>query len=390
MPSWLKFIAHYLRLIAVRLDQSRYGVKKKFRLLRPPLILPYRGFGNHHEFYLRGKVLEDNGLAKPANKNSIWHNIVAMYKRYVSNEIPHVRIEACFQGTRQEVVTDEVGYFEVKFQLPQELISKREWMEVEFKLLDQVVPKQGEVQAKGQVMISQDSSQFGVISDVDDTILISKATNLYQKLRLMFLKNARTRMPFEGVAAFYTALQKGIDGSYHNPIFYVSSSSWNLYDLLVDFCSVRGIPRGPFLLRESRLDEFKFIASIHKGHKLEKIEQILSTYSNMNFILIGDSGQKDAEIYRQVIHDFPGRILVVYIRDINKEGRQEAVKDIIATLEESGVAMLLVKDTEEAAIHAAENGYIDPRALSKIVRAKIRDQQAPSDFEQLVGEGRNQ
>lgn len=384
MRQWLKSVARFLSKAAIRLERLRLRIKQKLGWLGPPLILPYRGFGNHHAIYLRGRVLEDNGLAKPANKNKIWHNIVAMYKRYISSEIPGVRVQACFAGVCKEVVTNEAGYFEVNFTFSQRLQTDLNWVEVDLKLLDKVVQRQGEVTAKGKIMLSQNCHQFGVISDVDDTILISRATNLYKKLLLMFLKNARTRMPFEGVAAFYSALQKGIDNSYFNPIFYVSSSSWNLYDLLVDFCEVRGIPKGPFLLRDSRLDEFKFISSIHTGHKLRKIEHILTTYRKLNFILIGDSGQKDAEIYRKVIAEFPGRIIAVYIRDVSKEARDEAVRAIAATVKDSGVEMLLVRDTEEAAIHAARHGYIDPRMLASITKQKIKDQQAPSDLEQFV------
>lgn len=383
-PSWLRKVARRLSRIAVRLDHLRLRIKRRLGWLGPPLILPYRGFGNHQELYLRGKVLEDNGLAKPAHRNSLWHNFVAMYKRYISSEIPNVRLQASFEGVTKEVTTNDTGYFEVKFHLSEALLTQQNWVEIDLELIDQVIAKQREVRVKGQVMISQDTQQFGVISDVDDTILISKATSFYKKIRLMLLKNARTRLPFEGVAAFYDALQKGIDGTYVNPIFYVSSSSWNLYDLLVDFCEVRGIPKGPFLLRDSRLDEFKFLSSIHTGHKLRKIHHILSTYDHTNFILIGDSGQKDAEIYRQVIEEFPGRILAVYIRDVSNAAHKEAVREIAKALRTTGVEMLLVADTEAAARHAAQQGYIDPRTLPEITREKKQDHTAPSDLEQMT------
>src|SRR5690606_10303721 len=121
---------------------------------------------------------------------------------------------------------------------------------------------------------------------------------------------------------------KGKTGKYFNPIFYVSSSSWKLYDLLVDFCDVKNIPKGPFFLRSSRLDQYKFISSIHTDHKLTQIEKILSVYKSLKFILIGDSGQKDPEIYAQVVKDYPGRIEAIFIRDVSKKGRDERVNQL--------------------------------------------------------------
>src|SRR5690606_26771482 len=196
----------------------------------------------------------------------------------------------------------------------------------DLELMEEVVPDQKDISARGQVMLLTSDSQFGIISDVDDTILVSKATNLLKKLRLMLFKNAHSRLPFEGVAAFYRALQKGVTGNFYNPIFYVSSSEWNLYDLLVDFCLVRGIPKGPFLLQTLEEDWYKFWKSgggTH-GHKVDKIRHILTTYHDLRFILIGDSGQKDAEIYSKIVHEYPERILAIYIRDVSKKKRQRS------------------------------------------------------------------
>lgn len=384
MSDWLRRIRKVLQRIAIRLDRSRYVIKKRFGWLRSPIILPYRGFGNKHQIYLKGRVLEDNGLAKPAERNSIWHNIVAMYKRYVSNEIPNVRVRAVFNGQEQVVTTNEIGFFEVQFQFETPLPTQKDWVEVQLELLDQVVPNQKQVRAGGPVMLAQERHQFGIISDVDDTILVSNATNFYKKIKLMIFKNARSRLPFEGVASFYSALQKGGDGLSFNPVFYVSSSSWNLYDLLVDFCNYQGIPRGPFLLRGSRLDQFTFFASIHKEHKMAKIRQILTSYCDLRFILIGDSGQKDAEIYSQVVREFPGRILAVYIRDVSNEERDAAVQAIAETVGQSGVEMRLVRDTGEAARHARVRGFIAPEKVPQVEAEKAKDEQSPADISQVL------
>src|SRR5690606_25786914 len=109
-------------------------------------------------------------------------------------------------------------------------------------------------------------SQLGIISDIDDTILISHSTSLIKKLRLMLLKNASTRLPFEGVAAFYRALHRGINSNCLNPLFYVSSSEWNLYDLLIDFCNHQHIPKGTFMLHDLKVGILKLFKSGRGKH----------------------------------------------------------------------------------------------------------------------------
>src|SRR5205085_9087259 len=89
-----------------------------------------------------------------------------------------------------------------------------------------------------------DSAAFGVISDLDDTVIQSRVANFLQAVRTVMLGNARTRLPFPGVAAFYDALEKGKDGKRSNPIFYVSSSPWNLHDLISEFIRLQEIPEG--------------------------------------------------------------------------------------------------------------------------------------------------
>lgn len=376
---WVRKIGRLLSGLVLKLDNLRYRIKKRFGWLGTPVILPYRSYGNSDSFILRGRVIEDQGLANPEESDSLWQNFVAMIKRHTYNEIPEVKLKAQFNGTVKEVLTDEQGYFRIEFKIHQPLPEEAAWHDVFLELEDEVVAGQGRVTAVGKVLISQHSNEFGIISDVDDTILISHSPHIIKKLRLMLLKNAHTRLPFEGVAAFYQALQKGSTGNYYNPIFYVSSSSWNLYDLLLDFFTFKKIPAGPFILRNSRLDQYKFITSMHRGHKLEKIEHVLSTYSEMKFILIGDSGQKDPEIYSTVVEDFPGRVEVIYIRDVSGVKRHNEIVELAEELKSKGVEMILVKDTIATAQHAVEKGYIHSKFLPDIIANKYYEELAPED-----------
>lgn len=348
-------------------------VKQQLGWLQRPIIQPFRGFGDSNYVTVMGRVLEDNSLAKAASKDNYWANFMAMLKRFVADEIPGVRIRIQFYNYRQTVRTDESGVFEAGFMLDGFEGEGKAWHDVHFELLDEIIPGQGSITATGEVLLMQDASQYGVISDVDDTIMISHSFKTVRKLRLMLFKNARTRMPFLGVAAFYRALHQGKQGNYVNPVFFVSSSEWNLYDLLIDFCSSQDIPKAPFLLKTLKTSFFQLFKSGGGSHlhKLDKIEKVLSVFRDKPFILIGDSGQHDAEIYARVVADFPGRILAIYIRDVRKS-RHKKVKEIADKLKEGhGVEMLLVTETSDAAEHAIRKGYI--RRLSK---EEIEKQQA--------------
>lgn len=385
MSDWRKTFAHIASNVDDHFDKLRYRFRHRLGRIKPVQIVPYRGFGKEQNLYLKGRVLEDKGIRESTNNDTVWDNLLATYRRFDSDEIPGVRVKATFLGTEQIVTTDAEGYFIFRLEHNEALSAGRAWHDVHLELLDEVVPAQGTVTAVGQVLVPPFHSQFGIISDIDDTVLKSDATSLLKAARLTFLNNARTRMPFMGVSAFYRALQSGPESSLFNPLFYVSSSSWNLYDLLVDFCNVHGIPKGPLLLRDLGIDKDNFIRSDHHSHKMEQIEHILSTYRDLKFILIGDSGQHDPEIYQRAVMEFPGRILAIYIREVTTETRREEVNAIAKQVEAQGVQFLLVKDTVEAALHAVEYGFIDPESIPEIRAEKKVDASAPTDTEQILG-----
>jgi phosphatidate phosphatase APP1 len=191
----------------------------------------------------------------------------------------------------------------------------------------------------------------------------------------MLFKNARTRLPFEGVSAFYQALHTGYSSKQFRPIFYVSSSSWKLYDLLSEFFMLQNIPKGPLLLRDSRLDRFKFKTSLHKGHKLIQVDSIMHAFPQKKFILIGDSGQKDPEIYQDICEMYPNRVLAIYIRDIGKEERHSDINEIADKLAAKNIPMLLVPDTTTAARHAFQEGWISQDSLNMVKGEKKNDRQ---------------
>jgi phosphatidate phosphatase APP1 len=355
------------------LSMSLLWFGKKLGLIRSVLIMPYQGFGNGKELFFLGRVLADRRIGISQLADSRWRNFKKMYKRFITWKIPNSRVEASFEGITQMATTDEEGYFEFRMELPQPIKGQNPWQKIRLELLDRVVKKQVPPVVYSHVFVPSENVEFGVISDIDDTVVPTGATRMWEMVKTTFMGNAYTRVPFPGVAAFYQALSKGLVGYENNPFFYVSSSPWNLYDFLRELMNIHHIPQGPLMLRDIGLSREHFFAGSHTEHKLVQIKRILNIIRDTPFILIGDSGQHDAEIYLQVIQDFPGRVKMVYIRDVDPASHERVLK-IATETGKLGVEMMLVRDTIEATLHAVSKGWILEGDIAQIEEEKKEDE----------------
>ena len=354
-------------------DRLHLGARRSLGLIGPALMVPYRKFGTPERLRIGGRVIEDKGVISAPRSNSTRENIRLTLKRYASNEIPGARVAFAVGGEAGEVVTDEEGFFEVEIKpaVPVSPPPGEVWVGVKLTLAEAPHVTEKPLTAMADVLVPGPRARFGVISDIDDTIVKTGATNFLKHCRTVVANSAEDRVVFRGLAPFYRALRDGAGGE-GNPIFYVSSSPWNLYDLFERFLVLHDIPLGPILLKDLGLDASKWLTGGHDWHKLEQIETVLSTYPQMPFILVGDSGQRDAEIYAAAASRHPGRIAAIYIRDVTPAERDKAAGAILAGLTGQGIRSAYGIDLMEAAEDAASAGWIAPGALAEI-RAAIAD-----------------
>jgi phosphatidate phosphatase APP1 len=337
---------------------------------RPWMIVPYLGFGTARRLQVSGRVLREVKHRQPDVADSAWRNFAEFWKRMESDELPGARVRAAFREKAVETVADDEGHFSVALDLDAAL--EPGWHSVELELLDPTPGAGAAVRAQADVLVPASSARFGVISDIDDTIVWSDIGRKLRMLALLMRSNARMRKPFKGVAAFYRALHRGATGDERNPIFYVSSSPWNLYTPLLDFLRLQGLPRGPLMLRDFG-EHLLFATSDHRAHKRRCIEQVLAAYPALPFVLIGDSGEKDPEIYSDLVHDHAAHVRTIYIRNVTADpSRIEAIDRLVAEVQRSGAQLVLAADSEFAAAHAAGEGLISVDALAD-VRADKRD-----------------
>jgi len=359
--EWRRTVLVVARAIEERFDAFRFRLKRRLGLLVPFEILPYRGHGTPKELFLKGRVLEEAGITRAGRDDSVWKNVLNMARRFASDEVAGARLRASFEGLQVETTADVEGFFEVHFQLPKPLDGAAGWYQVELDLLSPPSPGGGRVRSKGHVLVPH-GARLGVISDLDDTVLRSSATSVLKMAWIVVRNNAHTRLPFEGVAAFYRALQQGTDGRASNPIFYVSSSPWNIYDMLEDFLNVHSIPPGPLFLKDWSLT----VLGKHRDYKIGVIRHLLSTYEDLPFVLIGDSGEEDPEIYLQAVREHPGRVIAVYIRDVTAGERDAEILAMAGEARKLGTEMIAVPDTTAAAEHATSIGLVEPDAIAAV------------------------
>jgi len=357
-------------LLGLERDFTTFRKLGHFRSKRPFEVVPYLSFGTPTQFFVRGRVVEDKGLSLAAPDASRWRNLSDTYKRFVSDKVPDARLRVCYPGGEQELQADAQGYFKARLELPEAVPAG--WCEVAYTLTSPQRKGVSAATATGLVLVPDEAAQFGVISDMDDTVVQTDVTRWVRVLGAVLFGNAHTRLPFRGVAAFYRALEKGTTGT-RNPLFYVSSSPWNLYDLLLEFLTLGRIPLGPLNLRAWRGGTGELFPAEHGAFKQREICRILDTFPELPFILIGDSGEEDPEIYGEIVSAYPGRILGVYIRNVSGPTRRGAVETLAQRVQERGSKLVLADDTLAAAQHALSQGWIAEDALEEVRAQRERD-----------------
>ena len=94
---------------------------------------------------------------------------------------------------------------------------------------------------------------------------------------------------------------------------------------------------------------------------------MLALYSDLPFILIGDSGQHDPEIYRQIVEEHPGRVLAVYIRNVSRDPKRiREIEDLAKAVAGAGSSLVLAADSVAIAEHAVSLGLVSPETVSEV------------------------
>ena len=324
-----------------------------FRLTAEPTVKIYHGFGHEGKLTVFGHVFRLSPFPRQQYRQSFLRNTLALLRLFLVKPYAGVEVQLEWKGKTHVSRTDTDGFF--KFEWDDSEPLDKGWFPVN---VNAVVNGESIAGSTGRIHIAH-PTQYIIISDIDDTFLVSHSANMRKRLLVLFTQNARSRQPFEGVVRHYQLLSKSNTTSDEpNPFFYVSSSEWNLYEYILEFTAVNRVPRGVFLLSQLKsFSELLKTGQNHHGTKFTRIVRILQAFPNQRVILLGDSSQQDPYIYESIVKHYPRQVHAVYIRDVF-ERNYEKVREVLNRIEAAGVPCLLFKHSKDAILHSVKIGLI--------------------------------
>ncbi|MET3126476.1 phosphatidate phosphatase APP1 [Arcicella rosea] len=319
----------------------------------PATVKVYHGYGHQDNLIVYGHVLAGKP-PKASTSNGVLSNIKHLIKIFSVKPIAGVRVRLRWENQFFYSTTAKDGFFKFEWKSTQKITAG--WHDVSVDLVnpENKILTTGE----GKIFVPE-ATQYGFISDIDDTVLVSHSASTGKKLRVMFTKNPLSRKTFADVVKFYKLLSLAhTEPSLLNPFFYVSSSEWNLYDDLNVFFKHNQLPKGVFLLNEIKrwYQLLKTGKTKHQG-KLIRVARIFEAFPKQRFVLLGDNSQKDPAIYAGIANKYPDRVMAIYIRNVSPK-KVGITSSLMKAIKNKAIHTCQFEHTDQAISHAKSIGLI--------------------------------
>ncbi|MBM7824363.1 phosphatidate phosphatase APP1 [Arcanobacterium pluranimalium] len=345
---------------------NRRGIVRRRREGWLPQIVPFSGYGSTSAVKILARAL----MADPKEGSSLFdldklRNSV--HKNPAINavrDIAELAIETGAEAQRgwRQFFTTQVGFLPVTVVVGDKRIKTRTdrngyidllvenhgltpgWHEVE------LIPAAGEA-VKAPVMIVSPTATKGLVSDIDDTIMVTWLPRAALAAWNSFVVHTNSRKTVSGMANFYrNILQEHPDA----PVFYLSTGAWNTFSTLEIFLSTFRFPVGPLLMTDWGPTPTGLFRS-GQEHKKTQLRNLLIMFPNIEWTLVGDDGQHDPLIYDELAREHPSRVDLIALRELNPveqvlshgtpDPKESARED--SDIERHGVPVIRGKDGHE-------------------------------------------
>ena len=356
---------------------------------RPPVILSYAGHRNGGRVRLTARVFRH--APAPLEHGGRRQRLASLWSIWGTHEWPNAGVAVAGDGFQGQARADREGFVRFDLDCDRPLPEHARWERARVWLPDHAhVPV-----VRAPILAPGRDGRLGVISDLDDTLLVTGRIGPRNWRRLLW-QGPTERQPVPGAAALFEALaarsptaaqlagawpaRLGADPAGASepaavaparPFFYVSSSPWNLHGYLSQFLAHHGFPAGVFALRDWGANRATFGTGGHGAHKSERIAELLDFHPELRFVLIGDDSQGDVLAYAAAVAAHPDRVAGVFLRSTGPASLSAAEDSAIADLRAGGTPVFVgpawdagLRMVEELGLRPAEPSAIPPAARS--------------------------
>jgi phosphatidate phosphatase APP1 len=271
---------------------------------RPVVIVIYTGFGTTARARLWGRALEDHGLTKPQGDEGRLRKLKRSWHELESDEVPDLPVTVQVLGKSHRLTTDKEGLFALELEGPLPAGSHP--------VSATTAARPARVEP-GRLLVFPRAPGTAVVSDIDDTVLQTGVGNKAKMLGRVLFSNAHDLKTYVGAPQLYQAwARRGY------PVVFVSGSPMNLYSPLAQFLHLRGFPPAPVLLKNLGVRKGSDSLTDQVAYKRRRIREVRELLPGYRLILVGDTGEKDPEIYRAVQREAPDAVVVIGIHRVSK------------------------------------------------------------------------
>jgi phosphatidate phosphatase APP1 len=264
-----------------------------------PQVTGFPGYGGEDWVRVVGRVL----IAPPVRKNDAGeYASVRGWRSFVAVPVGYAQVRISVEGVTHEVVADRGGVIDTV--VPARLAPG--WQTVTLTVEDSEP-------VETRVFIVGSDVRFGVVSDVDDTVMVTALPRPLLAAWNSFVVDEHARQPVPGMAVLLERLTRDHPGA---PMIYLSTGAWNVAPTLIRFLRRHLFPPGSILLTDWGPTHDRWFRS-GRDHKAGNLRRLAEEFPQIRWLLVGDDGQHDDEIYTRFAIDHPGHVSAVAIRRLS-------------------------------------------------------------------------
>jgi phosphatidate phosphatase APP1 len=262
-----------------------------------PLVIPYTGYGGDGWIRVLGRVLLNKGTHRLTGEPIGARG----WRSFTSVPVQHARVAVEVGGVTNEITADRSGLLDAVVQVPLE----PGWHRVEYRVEDSTP-------TYGLVFVVDPASRFGLVSDIDDTVMMTALPRPLLAAWHTFVVNEHARSTTPGMPVLYERITDSHAGA---PVLYLSTGAWNVAPTLTRFLSRNLYPAGALLLTDWGPTPDAWFRDGTK-HKRDTLDRLAREFPDVRWLLVGDDGQHDPETYARFCEEHPDQVLAVCIRQL--------------------------------------------------------------------------